>query len=139
MVDALRNIHQSLVPEGLLLDIHPEPEHARVEIWQRDRIHAIGRLDESQDIEEILHAEAQLATLVAEGWFIRERFERFEMLIHFPTLEDWMERRASKSSTSIIPDQVLASARRLLSEGEAELVLRQRNQIALFRRSQPGG
>jgi hypothetical protein len=118
----------------VLLDVHPEPENASVEVWQEGRIIPLGRLDEEQDSREIRQARASLEETERRGWFVTERQRTFETLIHHPSVDDWLERRARESATGIIPAGMLEAARHLLARGANELVIRQRVRATVLRR-----
>ena len=131
---ALSRIHRSLYPDGILLDVHPEPKNASVEVWQEGRITPLGEIDEEQDIREIRQARSKLEETERRGWFVTERRRTFETLIHYPGVDDWLERRARESATGIIPAGMLEAARHLLAEGADELVIRQRVRATVLRR-----
>jgi hypothetical protein len=55
-VHALRQIHQALVPEGVLLDMHPIPPSTRAEI----RGDSLGEFDDAGFMEVVAAAEAKI-------------------------------------------------------------------------------
>jgi len=134
-VHALGRIHRSLRVGGVLLDVHSEPENAWVEIWQEGRVNPLGQLDEEQDNQEIRLARAELDLVEERGCFVTERRRTFERLAHYQSVDAWLERRAREAATSIIPDAVLDSARRLLAAGSGELVIRGWFRASVLRRS----
>lgn len=139
VVHALERIHHSLRAEGVMLDVHPQPRNTRVEVWQEGRVESLGQLDdEEEDIRDIRQARARLSLVERRGWFLTERRRTFEMLEHYPTVEDWLERRAWEGATSIIPEGMLDSIRNLLAAGGGELVKREPVRASLLRRL-PGG
>ena len=74
-MNALRNIHQALVPEGVLLDMHPIPPATRAEV----RGKSLGGFDDAEFQELVRTAEAR----------IREtRLFEHDTEIEF----DWLER-----------------------------------------------
>ena len=74
-MNALRNIHRALVPEGILLDMHPIPPATRAEVSGK----SLGDFDDAEFQELVRTAEAR----------IRET----RLFEHDTELEfDWLER-----------------------------------------------
>ena len=138
VVHALERIHHSLQAEGVLLDVHPQPENTRVEVWQEGRVESLGHIDDDEDIRDIRQARARLSLVERRGWFITKRRRTFDLLEHYPTVEDWLERRAREGGTSIIPEGMLDSARHLLAVGGGEIVKREPIRASLLRRLPAG-
>lgn len=136
---ALRRIHRSLRPEGVLLDLHPQPESAGVEVWQGDRVDRLGQVDQEEDIREILEARARLDLVEGEGWYVTERRRFFDLLAHFPSAEDWLEYQAREGYTGVVSDELLASARRSLAGGGGEFVVREPIRASLLKRRPRSG
>jgi hypothetical protein len=134
VVHALRRIHRSLRPEGVLLDIHPQPEHAGLEVWQGGRVERLGHVDQEEDIEDILEARARLDLVEGEGWYATERRRFFDLLSHFPSPEDWLEYQAREGYTGAVSAEVLASANRALGTGDGEFVVREPIRASLLKR-----
>jgi hypothetical protein len=91
-VHALRNCHRMLMPEGIMLDLHPIPPsmHAFAEGCD------LGVVDERQFFVLVRATERELRRVVAEGLFeltaerelqVLERFESADDL--FETAADW--------------------------------------------------
>ena len=72
---ALRNVHQALVPEGVLLDMHPVPPATRAEV----RGESLGEFDDAVFQDLVKSAEARL---LETGLFEHETETEF----------DWLER-----------------------------------------------
>jgi len=70
-VHALRQIHQALVPDGVLLDMHPIPPSTRAEV----RGQSLGEFDDAGFMEVVASAEAKIG---ASGLFIFESELEFE-------------------------------------------------------------
>jgi len=70
-VHALRQIHQALVPEGVLLDMHPIPPSTRAEVHGQ----SLGEFDDAGFMEVVASAEAKIG---ASGLFIFESELEFE-------------------------------------------------------------
>ncbi len=83
----LRGTHGSLVPGGLVLDVHPVPPSGRVVSGKR----VLGRLDEREFFETVRATEAGMEAAVAEGLFRFEaRIER-EVIERFDTADELIE------------------------------------------------
>jgi hypothetical protein len=134
VVHALRQIHRSLRSEGILLDLHPQPERAGVEVWQGGRVDRLGHLDQEEDIQDILDARARLDRVEGDGWYITERRRFFDLLAHFPGAEDWLEYQAREGYSGEAPAELLASANRLLATGGGELVVREPIRASVLKR-----
>jgi hypothetical protein len=74
-VNALRNIHQALVPAGILLDMHPVPPATRAEV----RGVSLGEFDDAEFQDLVKTAEA---CILETGLFEHETEIEF----------DWVER-----------------------------------------------
>ena len=74
-MNALRNIHRALVPEGILLDMHPIPPATRAEV----RGESLGEFDDAEFQELVRTAEARI---------IETRLFEHDAEIEF----DWLER-----------------------------------------------
>jgi hypothetical protein len=89
-VNALRNIHQALVPEGILLDMHPIPPATRAEV----RGKSLGDFDDAEFQELVRTAEARIRetrlfehdTELEFDWL--ERYDDAEQLL-VDIKEDW--------------------------------------------------
>lgn len=133
MVHALRQIHRSLAPDGILLDVHPQPVSSRIEIWQDSGTHDLGEIDQEEDNREIEDARAQLELLVEEGLFAPEAAEFFELHEHYDSVASWEEKWAAENYRLFAPPGMFESATRLLSEG-GELVIREQVRATRLRR-----
>lgn len=134
MVDALRHTHQSLTPDGVLLDVHPQPVNSRIEFWQGGRIHDLGEVDQQEDNREIEDARSQLELLVKGGLFAPETKDFFELLEHHDSVASWQKKWADENYRLIAPPEMFETADRLLSSGGGELVIREQVRATRLRR-----
>ncbi|MGH8946166.1 MAG: hypothetical protein ACRDVL_08455 [Acidimicrobiia bacterium] len=134
MVHALRHTHQTLAPNGILLDLHPEPVNSRIEVWQGDRIHELGEVDQHEDHREIEAARSRLDSLVDEGLFSPEETDYFEATEHHDSVASWQEKWAKEGYGLVAPPGMLASAARFLSSGGGELVIKEQVRATRYRR-----
>jgi hypothetical protein len=70
-VHALRQIHQALVPEGVLLDMHPVPPSTRAEVDGEP----LGEFDDAEFMQTVATAEA---VLERSGLFVQESETPFD-------------------------------------------------------------
>lgn len=70
---ALRNIHQALVPEGVLLDMHPIPPATRAEV----RGQSLGEFDDAEFQKLVRTAEARI---LETGLFEHDTETEFDFL-----------------------------------------------------------
>ncbi len=131
---ALSRIHSCLRTDGVLIDIHPQPENSEIEIWQEGRIHRLGQIDQSEDNEEIEAARSYLRSFEERGLFATEKRAVFELLEHHPTVESWQERWAEEDYRLVARPDLLDSARALLSTAGTELVIRESVRATRLRR-----
>lgn len=134
MVDALSRIHRALRPGGVLVDLHPQPTNSQLEVWLGDRIEQLGHLNEEDDIRDILEARLRLDRVEEEGWYATERRRAFDLLLHFPGVDDWLAYRTEKEAASEVPEDLVSRARHLLSGSEGELVIREPVRASALRR-----
>ena len=92
---ALRHVHRLLVPEGTLLDLHPVTEQ---QAEADGRI--IGVIREPVFIERDLpNAEAGLRQVIADGLYVLEAEVDFDVLQHFDTTDELLEKEADHLAT----------------------------------------
>lgn len=131
---ALNRIHQCLRKDGVLLDIHPQPENSRIEIWQEGAVHHLGEIDQSEDNMEIGVARAVLASFVDRSMFRVEDRNHFELLEHHDTVQSWQESWAKQGYRLVAEPELLDSAHDLLTADGGELVIREPVQATLLNR-----
>lgn len=134
MVHVLRQLHKALKPDGKLLDVHPLPQHNRVEVARDDARIVLGHLDSSGDFAKIRAARRRLNAVERDGLFRREGRRFFDLHMHFDTIGTWMETREEHGWTSEIPREVLQGARGELSIPGSSLVVVERSRATAFSR-----
>ena len=113
-MNALRNVHRMLAPEGTLLDLHPVPPNGRVLVDGVD----VGPVHEEEFFRRDLRpAERELRRVVREGLFEPLRETRFSVdsryedpldLIDDLDTEDWgclssrVRRRVSAAAGPVV-------------------------------------
>ena len=89
-MDALRKRHRSLRPDGVLLDLHPEPRLNPVEVRTSGGTTRVGALEYSESfVENIAAANRSLAALEDEGAFVREQQTEFEVRNYLDSVAAW--------------------------------------------------
>ena len=95
MVHALREIHRTLTPNGLLIDLRPVEDNWTVEIPSSSGLQIAGRLtDMPIGIADDAAAFAAMKDVEARGWYIREREEEFAFFYYWDTpseMKEWID------------------------------------------------
>jgi hypothetical protein len=94
-VHALRHVHELLVPGGTMLDLHPLTEQ---QVEAHGRI--VGVIREPEWIDRDLpNAEAGVEQVIAEGLYVPEAEIEFDVLQHFDTVQDLLEKEVEHLAT----------------------------------------
>lgn len=131
---ALRRIHLSLRPEGVLLDLHPQPEPAAVEVWHGGRVETLGYVGQQDDIRDILEARVRMAQVEEDGWYVTQGQEFFDLITHSPTPRDWQEYQAREGYSSELSEELVAEAHQLMTTTGGEFIVREPIRASLLRR-----
>jgi hypothetical protein len=90
VVNALRHVHELLVPDGTMLDLHPVTE-GRIEAQGV----AIGVVPEPEFVAtDLPNVEAAVERVVADRLYALEAETSLDVLQHFDTAEELLERHA---------------------------------------------
>jgi SAM-dependent methyltransferase len=81
MVRALEEARRLLRPDGTVIDIHPVPSSAEVEVHRPDKV-VFAEPASASDDEGERQADAALATAVARGLFVAERCSEFDFRVY---------------------------------------------------------
>jgi hypothetical protein len=98
-VHALRQIHQALVPEGVLLDMHPIPPSTRVEV----RGERLGEFNDAAFMEVVAAAEA---TIEESGLFTRESELEFDYLERYDDAAEMVDDIRDGWEGCVIPSEL---------------------------------
>ena len=93
---ALRQIHQALVPGGILLDMHPIPPSTRAEVRGR----SLGEFDDSEFMEIVANAEADLERT---GLYTRESEVEYDYLERYDDPAEMLEEIREDWETCRVP------------------------------------
>lgn len=118
----------------MLLDIHPEPEHAQVRVCVGSETLEIGQLDDTAYIRNIHHGRAVIEMLIQERLFIRERHLVFDSVFHASSVDSWLAYREERSSRSILAPEIIERAREFLSTHRGELLVCERARASRLRK-----
>ena len=95
MVDALHRAHRVLAAGGCVIDIHPTPKPARLEVLTGTQFVGLAdRLDdgtESGPMRRHMAADAAVASCVSSGLFTREAATDFTFRTHADSVEELLE------------------------------------------------
>jgi hypothetical protein len=120
-----------------MLDIHPEPEDAQVEIRDGDRLTVVGPYARPVIYQNIRAARDTLAGLIGEGLFTRERSVSFEVLYHFGSVDAWLAYRAERGTTTEVAPALVARAREMLADRSGELLVREQMHATRYQQRHP--
>lgn len=109
-----------------MLDLHPLPQHPRIEVWQGGRRIPLGLLDDSTFIKEIRAARTCLNSVVREGLFQVQARRWFDGYIHYSSVEAWLSRREERGHTSLISAGLLRRTRSEMRTQGSTLVVHER-------------
>ena len=92
MVHALREIHRTLKPKGVLLDLRPLEDSWSVEISSGAGWQASGRLSDMPiGIADDAAANEAMKDVESRGWFIQKKMEEFPFFYYWDTPSEMKE------------------------------------------------
>jgi hypothetical protein len=136
MVHALEIIHQLLVSDGLLIDIHPTTEPPPILVRSAvGEIHA-GWLQETDNFIEYLQADQAMQRAVEQHWFALEEAGEFPYTIHAANLDELTAHLAAEWKDAVITPETAATIESLYREhpGKKEIIITEKIHIARYRR-----
>ncbi len=128
MVHALERTAALLVTGGLLVDIHPTSEPARLEVRASGRTMPAGVITEEDGGIEYRQADAAIAEVTGRGLFRCERTTTFTFVTYAGSLSELRDHLADVWTDAVIDDASARTIEDLLAQaGEAgEVLLRER-------------
>ncbi len=128
MVHALEKAARLLTDEGILIDIHPTTELARLEVRAGERFTPAGVITEADGGIEYRQADAAILEVVRRGLLREDASDVFTFITYAASLDELRHHLADAWTDAIIDD---ASARRieklLARAGQGgEVVMRER-------------
>jgi hypothetical protein len=118
----------------MVLDIHPEPDHARIHVRVGQDTYEVGSMDDTAYIRDIRAGRAVIASLIREGLFAREHEVVFEQILHATDVDTWLAYREEAASRSILDPRIVGRARDLLSDTIGEILVVNRGYGCRLRR-----
>jgi hypothetical protein len=115
-VHALETIHTALRPQGLLLDMRPEPQNPWIEIQRADGMARLGQLNDTYRMGTLAIADAAVQTVIDAGRFVRERETTFPFVYHCSTVDTWLAYMAADWSSATVDAELIVRARELLPD-----------------------
>ena len=132
MVHALHDVWRTLRSDCLMLDVRCYAQQWPIEVMVDGQWLTVGVVDDSSYAPDDLAADAALAQVEREGWFVRERADTFEIYCYWDTL-DAMQREINEVWTPAhVPDDVMARAQEL-SNGRCDVPARVRLHMKISR------
>ena len=109
-----------------MLDIHPQPHHSQVEVRIGGDLISLGRLDESNFINDVHAVNKVMASTIEEGLFLSERETDFQFLYYFDSADEWASFLVEGDFGEPVSNETLVeAARNLLSQGDGEIIMRE--------------
>ena len=121
---ALRQIHQALVPGGVLLDMHPVPPSTQARVQGR----SLGEFDDSEFMELVANGEAEVER---SGLFTQESEVEFDYLERYDNPAEMLEDIREDWETCKVP----AELETLILEAEGPVDIWERVVLRRFTRS----
>ena len=109
---ALRQIHQALVPGGVLLDLHPVPPSTQARVQGR----SLGEFDDAEFMELVANGEAEIER---SGLFAQESEVEFDYLERYDDPAQMLEDIREDWETCKVPAEL--EARILEAEGPVDI------------------
>jgi hypothetical protein len=134
MVHALQDVWRALRPNGLMLDVRCYAQQWPIEALVDGQWLEAGVVDDSSYAPDDLAADAALAQIEREGWFVRERAEEFEIYCYWDTLDAMQHEVNEVWTPACVPDDVMARARALAREDDAQVRVRLHMVISRWRK-----
>jgi hypothetical protein len=136
MVHALETVHSLIKPGGLLLDIHPGPDKAWVEVRVNGKDYFLDVVEETDNYIEYQQANEALAEIVKRGLFSVEETGKFIFIIHAGSMDEMREFLSSNWKDAILNDSLDGKAREYFSKAAEsfEILIREEILITTFKR-----
>ncbi len=134
MVHALKEMWRVMTPEGALLDLRPFGERYALAVVANDEATPAGDVDASAGYALDVAASESIAQMTTEGWLVHERQGAFECFFYWDTADEMQAYAEQNWATDVIvPETVLAEARRLETRSEAGAKVRLRMPMIIGR------
>ena len=139
MVHALKMLSELIVQGGLLIDIHPANEAPVLAVAPPGEYLLAGYLEEQDDRQEYIFADAAIEEAIERGWYVLEKQEMIEFITHAASLDALLDYFDKYWSDAIIPQKTRRTILRLFkSTTNPELLLTENVLISRLRNRYSG-
>ncbi|MDX1436557.1 MAG: hypothetical protein R3335_07090 [Anaerolineales bacterium] len=134
MVHALKEIWRVLKPAGTIIDLRPVQTSPQLEILTDAGAESAGRIDDYGHLVEDRAGDAAFQELVQQGLFKPGSATHFRFAFYWESVADMEAYTDDMWTTSKVPAEVMARARRLAGEtyGPARVRVRRKLQLATY-------
>ena len=132
MVHALRDVWRALRPAGIMLDVRCYAQQWPIEVQVNGQWLTVGMVDDSSYVSDDLAADAALAQVEREGWFVRERADAFAIYCYWDTLNAMQTEINEVWTPARVTDEAMARAQ-ALSDGRCDVPARVRLRMKISR------
>jgi hypothetical protein len=135
MVHALELIYSLLVPQGMLIDIHPTYEADPIEFTLGEKVFHLGETQETDDFIEYRQADAALVQAVQMGLFSQQGHAIITFQTHSDDLTELRQYLEGNWSDFIWQDQINQRAAQLRAQyknNESRATLREKVNVTCF-------
>jgi hypothetical protein len=134
MVHALEIIHSLLALDGILIDIHPSQQPARLFVEQAGQHIPAGTVQEVEDYIEYVQASQALQKAVEQGWYVEEQNGIFDYRIVANSLAEFQHHLAENWKDAILSPETIQNIAALLAQTpDSRLNMIEQIRIARYR------
>jgi hypothetical protein len=133
MVHALREIWRVLIGGHSLIDLRPQAGQSRVEVIAGGQVLLAGLVDESDDRQDDLAADAAIAQVVEDGWFSQVHKAFFDYATYWDTANEMKAYAEARWTKSHLPETVLAKTRKFMAGSDMAATVRIRRRVMIAR------
>ncbi len=136
VVDALRKVHRSLKPAGVMLDIHPRAMPSPLAVQSGAELTPLGQIAYSQTFNDTIgNAMAVLESQEKGRAFRREDQQEFSLLHRYASFEEWQTYMTDQAPYYFTPNAALVETMRGLAAAPgAEIILEEHVRATRFRK-----
>ncbi len=121
MVHALREIHRTLRPAGLLIDLRPITTARTLEILRPSGAEYVGDFEVLETDPDDEAANAAVRAVLASGLFRRERAGQFQLATYWASVDEMKAFVDERWTSARLPAALEAAARAEFARGENRL------------------
>ena len=131
MVHALEEIWRVLKPNSILIDLRPVVTGPQFELLTDAGPESAGKINDAGHLVEDRAGDAALQDLIERGLFMRDTETDFKFAFYWDSVGSMEEYVDEKWTTSQIPKEVMAKAKRLEGEAFGDVRVRVRRKLQL--------